>query len=409
MYIYVNGSNDKLYGIISIGDFKKYFRVNHHLNTNFLSVREGNHLEQDVDKIVQKNNRIQEIPVLDIEGRLLYVKKRKRHIVNDFNFDWTLCSAAFIEQFFEGSDHVCYLSQNEKIQGLREVMVPSIKMKQLNSIKECGAKDVLLVHNECLEESVRAYHIDEVYLTILSRTTVCNFMMNGIQYLFFQTPVEWKCRKENLVYYLQGMDDLAADTAELVNIFGDYADAIKYWTEHDYKNVMLCEANGRYLLEDVCSQTYHVQNNQRVTWNQPVEYSHTIYVLGTCIARGFGVSDDLTIPSMLQAYLNREGFTQYRVVNYGTGGGLNVYSDIRDFVNINRTDVKKNDIVIHLGYNCWEMEKSRVEFDHYYELSWLFNRRHKKRCFINWTPHLTAYANEVASEYIFRELKTILF
>lgn len=45
-----------------------------------------------------------------------------------------------------------------------------------------------------------------------------------------------------------------------------------------------------------------------------------------------------------------------------------------------------------------------MNFDNYYELSWIFNRRHKMRCFINASSHLTPYANEVVCEYIFDEI-----
>lgn len=40
-----------------------------------------------------------------------------------------------------------------------------------------------------------------------------------------------------------------------------------------------------------------------MTFYQPDSYDHTIFVIGTCIARGFGVSDRMTIPSILQEKL----------------------------------------------------------------------------------------------------------
>lgn len=86
------------------------------------------------------------------------------------------------------------------------------------------------------------------------------------------------------------------------------------------------------------------------------------------------------------------------------GGGLNFYSDIRDFVNILRMNVQADDLVIHIGFNCWELDNSKVEFDDYYELSWLFNKKHKNRCFLNAAPHLTPYANEIVSEYIYENI-----
>lgn len=180
---------------------------------------------------------------------------------------------------------------------------------------------------------------------------------------------------------------------------------MEYWTSGVYAKVSFCESNGRYLPVNVSSGTYNVVDNQRLTIGQPDHYDHTIYVIGTCIARGYGVSDEWTIPSILQKKLSHEGYDKYIVRNFGTRGGLNAYSDIRDFVNISRIDIRAGDIVIHLGYNCWELEKSKVEFEEYYELSWLFNRKYERRCFINAAPHLTAYANEVVAEYIYGNIK----
>lgn len=378
MTIYVYDSCGKLYGIITIGDFNRHSKESEYINANFLYVIEGNNLNQDIERIIKMHRTIQEIPVLNVDGKLLYVKKRVRHMINSFNFDWALCSNDFAKQFFNGYKRICYFQKSNKIQGLKKFIGLSVKIEQLNSIKECKSEDVLIIHQEYLGKDVKAYNIDEVYLTILSRTVVHNILIGGEKYFFFQTPIVGKCRKENQIYYSKEINSLAANKAELINIFGDYTDAIRYWTEHDYLKVNYCEINGSYLLENVQSCTYNVENNHRVTSGQPAEYLYTIYIVGTCIARGFGVSDNLTIPSLLQMKLNKEGITKYRVVNCGIGGGLNLYSDIRDFVNICKMNIKKNDIIIHLGYNCWELEKSRVEFDNYYELSWIFNRRIKK-------------------------------
>ena len=110
----------------------------------------------------------------------------------------------------------------------------------------------------------------------------------------------------------------------------------------------------------------------------------------------------MTIPSILQEKLIKNSY-KYIVRNLGTGGGLNIYSDIRDFVNILKSDLKAGDVVLHLGYNCWE--KSKAEFENYFELSELFNRKHSQRCFLNDAPHLTPYSNRVVTDYIFENIK----
>lgn len=408
VYIYIysapKGSDfrKKLYGVVSSGDFKKSPREC--INTNFLYVTDGDQVEEEVEQLSEQYRSIQEFPVLSADGELLYVKRKKRHIANCFIYDWSLCSLEFAEQFFEGIDRVCVLKNDEKVAGLRELAGSSIRIEQISTIKECGPRDVLLIHNECIDKRVKAFHIDEVYLTILSRTVVRDLLARGAGYFFFQTPVDWKLRAENHIYYSGSTERLTADAAELRALFGDSEEDIAYWTEGDYSKVDLCGEDG-CLLKNARSRTYNVADHQRITLGQPAEYSHVIYVFGTCIARGFGVSDGSTIPSFLQRKLIQMGYANYKVVNCGLGGGLGSYSDIRDFTKIHRTGAKKGDIVIHLGYNCWELEKSKVEFDHYFELSWIFNRRHKKLCFIDGSAHLTTYANEIAAEYLFDNIK----
>lgn len=60
------------------------------------------------------------------------------------------------------------------------------------------------------------------------------FIAHEIDYYFFQLPVYYKCQKENQVYYRKELDALAGDIVELRKTFGDYDNAIRYWTEHDY-------------------------------------------------------------------------------------------------------------------------------------------------------------------------------
>lgn len=354
MYIYVNDSNGKLYGIITMGDFIGHLDENEYINTNFIYITEGRHTNQNIDKIL-KNKNLKEIPVLSLDRKLCYVKRKKRDIANCFDFDWSLCDESLVKKFFEKYEHICYFHESKKISDMKGFTVLPVQMKKIESIREYNYGDLLVIQNKYLgkDMEVKAYNVDEIFLMILAETTVRELIAHGVDYFFFQIPEYDKCRRENQVYYPKEINVLAEDTVELKKIFGDYDNAIRYWTERDYRKVKLCETKeGRFLPENAHSYTYNVQDNQRVTLNQPKKYRHTIYILGTCFARGYGVSDDLTIPSLLQMKLNEEGFSEYRVVNLGTGGGLNTYADIRDFVNIRKTDVRQNDIVIHLGYNC---------------------------------------------------------
>jgi len=67
---------------------------------------------------------------------------------------------------------------------------------------------------------------------------------------------------------------------------------------------------------------------------------------GSCIVRGFGVSDEYTIPSYIQNKLNKKHPELIKVLNYGTGGEAGYEGLINDLKYIQNTEFKKNDIVI---------------------------------------------------------------
>jgi hypothetical protein len=138
----------------------------------------------------------------------------------------------------------------------------------------------------------------------------------------------------------------------------------------------------------------------RYTPNTPEVFDRTIWIFGPCIVGGYGVYDAKTIPSILQKLLANNKIENVRVVNFG-GCGLNDFSDIKDFINMLLTDINKNDIIIHMGHDVWGKPLSKVRFEHYHELSWLLNRRHAQRIFVNLYLHLTPYGNEVIAKYIF--------
>lgn len=162
------------------------------------------------------------------------------------------------------------------------------------------------------------------------------------------------------------------------------------------------------MLGNCTSETYNVKDNHRIVIGNPRSWEKTIYIFGTCIVRGYAAEDKHTIPSLLQGILHDNGIKDIRIVNFGGGGGLDNYSDIRDFMNILSTDMKKNDIVIHIGYNVWDVHDRFIkylQFEKKYELSQLFNKDHEYRCFIDIPVHLTPYANTVVAEYIWEQLK----
>ena len=400
-YIYVEDNNLCLEGIISRSDYLDKFEFNNHINSNFLYIQDNQDVLFAADKLITENN-IKEIPVINTSKNLLYIIRKRENIILNFDFDWSLCDSILIKQFFSKYNNIFYLTTTNKINGLIDNTSDYLKITKINDFSVCQDNDLLICSKYIGTKKVTTYTINYIYLTLLSMSAVNRLSLKGAKYFFFQSPINKKLRKENKIYLTRNTDVWTNE--DLTLVYGDDTKSMAYWLQHDNKKIDFGEFNGRYLLLDTQSETYNVKDNQRVTCYQPQHYTHTIWVIGTCIVRGYGTSDEMTIPSILQYKLNTEGYGHYIVRNLGTGGGLNNYADIRDFVNILRSDVKEGDIIIHIGYNCWELKDSKLNFDEYYELSWLYNRKHTQRCFLNGAPHLTPYANKIASEYIYSNI-----
>jgi lysophospholipase L1-like esterase len=95
---------------------------------------------------------------------------------------------------------------------------------------------------------------------------------------------------------------------------------------------------GYWIMQDVQSQYFNVQDNLRRTTGQPFHAAHAIYVFGSSPILGNEVSDDLTIPSQLQALVG-DGYIVY---NYGMNGALAV----NQYDRLQSIDLHPDDIVI---------------------------------------------------------------
>lgn len=397
-YVYVENDAGNLYGIISRNDYRDKFHSNNHINTHYCFVKDDSNISETA-ALLTKEKHVNEFPVLSDDGQLLYVLRKKKNIILTFDFDWTLCYTEDINNFFSKYSHIYYISLTTKISNLIDRISSSFDIDRIDDLSICQEDDLVICEGYLGNNKCSWCSIDEIYLTILSVSAVRRLSANGIKYYFFQCPEHHKLRPENRVYLTTNINTWSKE--DLAPIYEDDVKDMQYLLNRDNKNISFGEINGRYLPLDATSETYNVRNNERVTVAQPQNYRHTIWVIGTCIVRGFSVCDENTIPSILQSKLNDNGYKDYIVRNLGTGGDLNLYSDIRDFVNILRTDVSEGDLVLHLGHNCWELMNSKVNFDEYYELSWLFNRKHNRRCFLNGCAHLTPYANRKATDYIY--------
>lgn len=90
-------------------------------------------------------------------------------------------------------------------------------------------------------------------------------------------------------------------------------------------------SNGRYTIPaDFSGEYYNVANGIRYTPAARTDARRRIYLFGSCIARGYGVSDEYTISNILQEQLNGQAPADTAVINRGTGGATGYPGVVND-------------------------------------------------------------------------------
>ena len=125
-------------------------------------------------------------------------------------------------------------------------------------------------------------------------------------------------------------------------------------------------ADGSTALLDDDDELVGIRDGFRRTADQPSEYDHSLWFMGTCTYFGIGAPYDKTFESFLQKLLNANGH-RYRVVNAGQFFAGR-YQDI--FYNLNKLPVKAGDIV----FICLQMlPADSIPF---FSVKNIFNRPH---------------------------------
>ena len=101
------------------------------------------------------------------------------------------------------------------------------------------------------------------------------------------------------------------------------------------------ESNNVYTrLKDIQSRYLNIVNGERVTIGQPAEADRTIWFFGPCIIIGGFVEDQYTIESILQKKLNENGYS-CKVVNCGCHE-----TPYQEMIRITSTPMKPGDVVV---------------------------------------------------------------
>lgn len=418
--IYVIDNQNFLLGIVTIGDLRKILsgEIPYEINKKFNFIEYNSFKNAESPEEFFKNERDLEIPVLS-EGKLvfeLYRKdKKRRSSVVDFERIKTSIFKLRLLEMLGSKIHIKEL--NERTLGIYrllelnkdiEILVSSNKIdiikpkKYGNQICDTVIYDTT-VKFEFTEFGTRHIDIEQIYCNFLSQSIFNYMSKNDVTYLYFETPKYYKIsnnQKENL--RSGSFDEFANNESELESVYGDNQNK-EYWTSKEYEKVSLIRQNECLRLTDFNGTHYKVINGIRETTNSPKHYKNTIYVYGSCIARGFGVSNNSTIESYLQNLVNTYYKNQYRLVNQGIGGKVD---DIEDFTKMMFQEYKKGDIVIHIGGNSWnDMETDERPL--VYTCSEALNNFDSSiPIFIDKVVHLNHNGNKCVAEFIFRKLES---
>ena len=170
-------------------------------------------------------------------------------------------------------------------------------------------------------------------------------------------------------------------------------------------------SNGRYTIPaDYSGEYYNVSNGIRHTPAGTADASRRISLFGSCIARGYGVSDEYTIANLLQELLNEQKTANAAVINRGTGGATSYPGVVNDMKYILDTCFDPGDIVVFLSYHTFlEPLIRRCQKQLYLECSPLFSDgRAKNWWFLNSVVHLNQIGNQVIAEELFQKLTPLL-
>ena len=368
----------KCKGIISLGDICRAYgegRDKVDINRHFISIHYGEYMK--AKQIFKEKEQINALPVItednvligdytrwddllvlehliDVDnGQCVESRKNEQHIIlvhpghkfnarknvydifNEYlkmqNISVKCIEHSEVADYIEIADELLFVDENEIRACKTRLKVMSQgyskKIKNLKTYKGIFHRDVNFNKEDCA-----------LYLKKLQS--------KGVKI--------WGLKFEESTYYKQLFKEIEEKFATAGESIGSKLPASMYKEffddlyDKEYAEAIMgmpieYENNGGVLsLKDYKSQYYNVVNGERSTYDQPQNYTRSIYFFGQCYIYGYYVEDKNTIESFLQRRINRNG-KQVRVVNCGC---VEMNSGFRFLARIAATQLKKGDVII---------------------------------------------------------------
>lgn len=233
----------------------------------------------------------------------------------------------------------------------------------------------------------------------------------GVHVLYVQLPISEKIKgltdfeKDRIMNWCFDYNKYREELPKLKKLYGE--DVTQEYILSVFDGGVVVQGAKRKILLDFTSDHQHIINGRRITTGQPKEFHNTIYTHGACTWRGTGVEDQETIASYLQASINKDYPSSFRVVNSAIGRGSTIQDD---FERIKEQTYQAGDIII-LGSHGPVSSIKKEFYDKvgiaYIETSQLFDRPHPYgEWFNDAVLHTNKRGNKVISEHIFSFLKS---
>jgi cytidyltransferase-like protein len=360
-------------GIISMGDIYRaanagydFVKINKHFTK--LTGKEYMHAR----KIFRENEKINALPVVDGENRLLGDYTRWDDHLTECGCD----TGKFARDFWENRKKAALVMPGEQFP------LKKARMEQWSVyLGQMGCTVEIIRHPEVMEAADRSDIVlftdqDELRGMVALYQSIVGNSLEGLTFATFEDM-------EAEFWKPQILKNVMESGIYLMTMQFDKASAEEYWAAFDdeinrkklngtlyeerwesffgecyspeYANEILTHGfpstkkNGIVYLKDVDTMLYHVKNGQRLTVGQPGEYTKSIYFFGPCVVVGAYVEDAHTIESFLQEMLNHNEI-KARVVNCGSWGDEKAL-----LIKICQTRFRQGDIVIIYDWNkCYE-------------------------------------------------------
>jgi cytidyltransferase-like protein len=377
-------------------------------------------------KIFHENEKINALPVMDGENRLLgdYTRWDDHLAMREFD------TGKYAKVFWEKRKKVALVMPREQFP------LKKTRMEQWSAyLGQMGCTVEIIRHSEVMEAADRNDMVlftdrDELRGTTTLYHSIMGNSLEGLNFATFENigGEFWESQVSGI------LQKVMASGIYLMTIQFDCKSAEEYWVAFsdeinkkwaaigkkpnctlyeewwesffdeyyspEYANEILTHGfpstpkNGIIDLKDMDTMPYHVKNGQRLTVGQPEEYTKSIYFFGPCVVVGQYVEDAHTIESFLQELLNHNEI-KARVVNYGSWSDENALLE-----KISRTKFRHGDIAVVYDQNkcfdgipnlnladCWVREQLPAEWA------------------VNCLEHCNYKANRVMANEIYEFLK----